>query len=575
MNFAEKIKADFEAITGLTLLYGSRDGINWAINHNALPAGFFTLIRSSNVNADGLSLRESAEVAVSVIRLSPAEEPGYETETVIEECRQQVFAYLTALKSSGLMRLLSVTRASRIFDEFDDIVCGFGVNILVEEIDGTRCIPWEGPTLNITENGDYETLRYGQVHVDVQGGAPAVIEQLDVIPDYDPHTFIPAEGVDGFNPVNVAACPIPQTETLHVTPTNAPQQFTPSAGNIGFNLVDVDAAPSPVLVACPVTPSTSVQHIVPPAGADGFSEVDVQAVDSSIDPDIQPINIRQGVDILGVVGTLQEITKTPLNITPSTSAQTYTAPTGQAYDPVQVDAVTASIDANIQAGNIKKDVSILGVVGTLVDYEAQYKAWNKAFFSAINVNQANSYIFPSDVTGEIEDIYGVANVGTGQFVFQGCAFEKITMSNVLTIRGRTFQGATALKEVVAPSCSTVTQLSFAGVTTLERLTFGTLVQFDSTFVNQNQTKLRSIVVGADTDINLGFGRWTATNVIAEGPSGEAELNYNIKTYLAAKVKDNSGGGPARTITFGTSLYNVLTADTLQAFSDRNWNVAYA
>lgn len=55
----------------------------------------------------------------------------------------------------------------------------------------------------------------------------------------------------------------------------------------------------------------------------------------------------------------------PLSITPTTSAQTITAPSGtDGYSPVSVAAVTASIDSNISAENIKKDVTILNVVGT-------------------------------------------------------------------------------------------------------------------------------------------------------------------------------------------------------------------
>ena len=51
-----------------------------------------------------------------------------------------------------------------------------------------------------------------------------------------------------------------------------------------------------------------------------------------------------------------------LNVTPTTSAQQITAPQGtDGYSPVNVSAVTSSIDANIVAGNIKKDVQILGV----------------------------------------------------------------------------------------------------------------------------------------------------------------------------------------------------------------------
>lgn len=54
-----------------------------------------------------------------------------------------------------------------------------------------------------------------------------------------------------------------------------------------------------------------------------------------------------------------------LNVTPTTSAQTITAPSGiDGYSPINVSAVTSSIDSNITAENIKKDVSILGVTGT-------------------------------------------------------------------------------------------------------------------------------------------------------------------------------------------------------------------
>lgn len=54
-----------------------------------------------------------------------------------------------------------------------------------------------------------------------------------------------------------------------------------------------------------------------------------------------------------------------LNVTPTTSAQTITPSRPvDGYDEVSVAAVTAAIDENIVAGNIKKDVQILGVTGT-------------------------------------------------------------------------------------------------------------------------------------------------------------------------------------------------------------------
>lgn len=54
-----------------------------------------------------------------------------------------------------------------------------------------------------------------------------------------------------------------------------------------------------------------------------------------------------------------------LNVTPSVVSQTITPPLGvDGFSPINVSAVTSSIDSNISAENIKKDVTILGVTGS-------------------------------------------------------------------------------------------------------------------------------------------------------------------------------------------------------------------
>lgn len=59
-----------------------------------------------------------------------------------------------------------------------------------------------------------------------------------------------------------------------------------------------------------------------------------------------------------------------LEITPSTSSQEITATSGvDGYSPITVSAVTASIDENIVAENIKSGVTILGVEGTYTGEE--------------------------------------------------------------------------------------------------------------------------------------------------------------------------------------------------------------
>lgn len=59
-----------------------------------------------------------------------------------------------------------------------------------------------------------------------------------------------------------------------------------------------------------VTPSTSNQTFTPSVGVDGFAPVNVSAVNATIDPNIQEGNIKDGVSILGVMGNYQGTTPT-------------------------------------------------------------------------------------------------------------------------------------------------------------------------------------------------------------------------------------------------------------------------
>lgn len=118
------------------------------------------------------------------------------------------------------------------------------------------------------------------------------------------------------------------------------------------------------------------------------------------DKNLLPENIKKGVKIFRVVGTLEgggQVNNEDITADPSTSSQSITYSSGydgiglftllpyvldtKSLDPstasqtvtssedgmssVSVSAVTSSIDANITAGNIKQGVSILGVNGTL------------------------------------------------------------------------------------------------------------------------------------------------------------------------------------------------------------------
>ncbi len=84
----------------------------------------------------------------------------------------------------------------------------------------------------------------------------------------------------------------------------------------------IEVASDPVLQTKSATPKTSSQTISPDSGYDGLSKVTISAVTSSIDSDIKASNIKKGVNILGVTGTL-ESGITPTGTMSITSNGTY------------------------------------------------------------------------------------------------------------------------------------------------------------------------------------------------------------------------------------------------------------
>ena len=144
---------------------------------------------------------------------------------------------------------------------------------------------------------------------------------------------------------------------------------TQNLTNLSTAINSIQTGSTPVITSLSVTPTTSAQTISVPTGTDGFSPVYVSAVDNTIDANIVAGNIKNGVSILGVNGSYTGSGSTPvitsLSVTPTTSAQTISVPTGtDGFSPVYVSAVDNTIDANIVAGNIKSGVTILGVNGS-------------------------------------------------------------------------------------------------------------------------------------------------------------------------------------------------------------------
>ena len=547
MNAIQKIE---QLLTGAgKRVYLIRDAVfsaGWLVQNCEFPAVLLFERRPRNYVQKGVGpMRERIGCKMVCVTTTSYEFQTTENDAIQETQRTELLSCLTLLRRSHDFDDLTIGQSAVVYDgAVGVLLTGAAVDVEASLLAG-ECGVLPDAGMNITENGRHQVVGLTWVDVDVQGGGN--IEP----PTDEEQTITPTPGVDGFAPVVVGACPV--CPTPHIQPLS-------------------------------VTPSTSNQTFTPSAPVDGYGPVDVAGVDSTIDHNIQPQNIKAGVDILGVTGAFHG-TIAPLNVSPATTAQTVTPPAGtDGFSPVTVDAVTAAIDANIQPGNIKQGVEILGVVGTLNDDDF-VKWWLSDFCSITNRDGRTMPPFNHDIV----DSWGICTTLAYMVVNLDQDFEHdIILPYVTSVGQSPFRakgGAKTIKGVVDLSGLTTLTHTNPGYGIFSQsiygvqvygLKLGVLTTFASnaSLGGTNQNLMRFISVGAGTAVDLHFMYWRATDVIAEGPTAIAELNANIVAGLADRVADRTGDS-SLTITFGTSLYNVLTAETLAAFTSKNWNVAYA
>lgn len=175
------------------------------------------------------------------------------------------------------------------------------------------------------------------------------LEDTIVVPDY---------GYDALESVKIAGV-TPAIDSM-IQPGNIKKDVT----ILG---VKGTYAPDPSMDNKYITPTLYQQTIYPDEGYSYFDKVTIRAVDSSIDSDLKSSNIREGVSVLGVTGSLKELLGAEAYVSPSTELQIILPKESEgknAITKVTVNPVDNTIDTNITSGNIKQGVSILGVEGT-------------------------------------------------------------------------------------------------------------------------------------------------------------------------------------------------------------------
>ena len=218
------------------------------------------------------------------------------------------------------------------------------------------------------------------------------------------------EGFDGLNSVEVFV-DVPLGKIEFDSSTNAQRVVTDSSGYC-------DITVNPYTVKDVYVDSSTSPQVIKPTDTDAFNNIY-----------INPLSLD------------------PLTINPSKRAQVFQG----AYDFVQVHPVTSSIDSNIVPRNIRKDVSILGVKGTLesvgdieeltVDSSTSTQVYTpsqgSAGFSKVTVNgytECYTKLYEEGVKGldlSPDNLRGLKSIADGAFQNYTNMYNNITLPSTV------------------------------------------------------------------------------------------------------------------------------------------------
>lgn len=157
MTIVDKITNSIKAVHGddFPVYYHDEPTLNLMTSRMQFPCALLQLLTTGRAIQEGGMVKERVSAAVFFVEPSKFDFNAVDNEAIIDRCKQRAFAWLASLASSSDVELLDVTRTSRVYDRYDDILTGFGVLAELQELQGWTPCPATQGDFNNDFNNDF------------------------------------------------------------------------------------------------------------------------------------------------------------------------------------------------------------------------------------------------------------------------------------------------------------------------------------------------------------------------------------------------------------------------------------
>lgn len=158
MTMVEKIIDSIQAVHGedFPVYYHDDPTLNLMTQTMQFPCALLLLLSTGRAaNVAGV-IREQVSAAVFFVeRQEGIDFDAIRNEQTIDRCKTRALAWLSSLPSSDLVELVAEAQTRRVYDRYDDILTGYGVQADLIEVEGFTGCPSVDGDFNNDFNGDF------------------------------------------------------------------------------------------------------------------------------------------------------------------------------------------------------------------------------------------------------------------------------------------------------------------------------------------------------------------------------------------------------------------------------------